>query len=158
MRRFTVAVVVIMSMLLLSSCIGGSRVAMLNRYDNSGIAAARLKQIIEAINSKDRDAVIAMFSKTAPSEAEDIDRGIDYLFSLFETDIDMESWKQSGGHVSESNDYGHKTKSINYIFSVCSGEKEYRVSIVEDTVDTDHPEMVYAGGDAYRFQRIYRFY
>lgn len=142
MRRFTVAIVVIMSMLLLSSCIGGSRVAMLNRYDDSGIADARLEQIIEAINSKDRDAIVAMFSETALSEAEDIDGGIDYLFSLFEDDIDMESWKQLGGHVSESNDYGHRTKSINYIFSVCSGEKEYWLSIVEDTVDTDHPENV----------------
>jgi len=140
MKKIVIAAMLIMILLSLSSCLGGSRVAMLNRAGDSGKAEARLEQIIDAINSKDRDAIIAMFSEKALSEAEDIDGGIDYLLSLFENDI--ESWKRLVGSVDEKNDHGHREKRSSYVFTVYSGEKEYRVAICEDTVDTDHPENV----------------
>lgn len=47
--------------LMKSFCIGGSRVAMLNRADDSGKAEARCEQIVNAINSRDRAAIMAVF-------------------------------------------------------------------------------------------------
>jgi len=140
MRKLIIGAMLIMIILSLTSCIGGSRVAMLNKAGDSGKAEARLEQIIDAINSKDRDAIMAIFSEKALSESEDIDGGIDYLFSLFEDEID--SWERLAGQVSENNDHGRRDKRSIYVFAVYSGEKAYRVAICEDTVDTEHPENI----------------
>lgn len=140
MRKLIIAAILIITMLSLSSCIGGSRVAMLNRAGDSGKAEARCEQIVNAINSRDRDAIMAVFSETALSEAEDIDGGIDYLFSLFENDI--ETWEVTMLRGSESVNDGHKTKSNDFYFTTDSGEKEFRVYIREDIIDTEHDENV----------------
>lgn len=140
MHKSIIGAILIGTMLLLSSCLGGPRVNMLSRFDDDGKAAARLEQIIDAIKNRDRDAIKAMFSEQALSEAEDIDGGIDYLFTLFAEGI--ESRDEIGGHVSESRNYAHKTKESSYRYYAYSGEEQYLLSIREYIEDTDHPEKV----------------
>jgi len=141
MQKLIIGAMLIGMTLLLSSCsVGDSIVEKVNASGETGKAKARTEQIIDAINNKDRDAIMAMFSEKALSEAEDIDAGIDYLFSLFENDIESREWHMGAG--SASYDHGHRTKRNDYYFNVYSGEKEYRIYIREDTVDTEHPENV----------------
>jgi len=141
MQKLIIGAMLIGMTLLLSSCsVGDSIVEKVNASGETGKAKARTEQIIDAINNKDRDAIMAMFSEKALSEAEDIDAGIDYLFSLFENDIESREWHMGAG--SASYDHGNRTKRNDYYFNVYSGEKEYRIYIREDTVDTEHPENV----------------
>jgi|GEM_PF-2490994 len=81
MRKLIIGAMLIGMTLLLSSCsVGDSIVEKVNASGETGKAKARTEQIIDAINNKDRDAIMTMFSEKALSEAEDIDAGIDYLF------------------------------------------------------------------------------
>jgi hypothetical protein len=113
---------------------------MLNRASEGKIADARLEEILEAIKNQDKTAIEGMFSEQAQSEAEDIDQGIEYLFTLVEGDI--ESWKKIGGIVDESNRHGRGTIKSLYRYNVHTDKEEYLFSILEFTKDSDNPENV----------------
>jgi hypothetical protein len=113
---------------------------MLNRASEGKIADARLEEILEAIKNQDKMAIKGMFSEQAQSEAEDIDQGIEYLFTLVEGNI--ESWKKIGGTVDESNRHGRGTIQFRYRYNVYTDKEEYLFSILEFTKDSDNPENV----------------
>lgn len=92
MMKQILVFLLIASMLFLCSCsLGESRVQMLNKDNDEGKADARLEQIIEAIQSKDKDSLKTVFSKQALNEAEDLDGRMDYLFNFVQGNI--KSWK-----------------------------------------------------------------
>jgi len=122
----------------LNSCTLGGRTMI---YSDDDIKADfRLEQILEAIANEDRNAIKAMFSENALYEANDIESGIDYLFSLIEGNI--ESWDRIGGSVDESNDHGKKTVKSKYRYNVYTDTEQYLFSILEFTIDTNHPENI----------------
>ncbi len=91
MNKLIVISILILNMLFLGSCFkwGGAkgminkRLDMLNSSSDEKKAEIRIKQVIEAIKKKDKDALKAMFSKHALSEADDMNGRMDYLFELF---------------------------------------------------------------------------
>lgn len=142
MRKFIVTLILILSMLLLSSCtIGGSRTEMLNRSSDDTVANAQLEHVIEAIKSKDKDTVKSLFSKQALSEAVDFEDSMNDLFDFFQGNVD--SWKKSSGPtVFESNDHGHKKKEICSYYYVNTDKQKYFFLLQGYSVDTDHPDNV----------------
>jgi len=128
--------------LFLSSCsLCGSRTQMLSKDNDEGKADDRLKQIIEAIKSKDKDSLKTMFSKQALNEAEDIDVRMDYLFNFVKGNI--ESWKTIvHGATTESIDHGSIIKKSSSWYDVNTDKQKYLIFFLECTIDTDHPENV----------------
>jgi len=50
-------------------------------------AKKRIKEILAAIENKDKEAMKALFSKKALAEVNDFDEGVDYLFDFFQGDV-----------------------------------------------------------------------
>ena len=142
MKKLIISSILILSILLLSSCsLGGLRTAMLNNSDDEENARARLEAVIEALESQDKEALKEMFSEQALSDAEDFDDNLDKIFVFFQGEVD--SWeKPSGPTVFESNDYGHVTKLVNSYYYVTTDKQKYFFLLREYPVDTDHPDNV----------------
>jgi hypothetical protein len=91
-------------------------------------ADRHFESLAAAIEARDKEAVLALFSKTALAEAEDIDTGIDYLFSLVQGS--RVSWERGATVVYGSNDPG----VVNYdrvdaVYSLVTSEDTYIISI-----------------------------
>lgn len=142
MHKFIISSILILSMLLLSSCsIGGSRTEMLNKDNDDKKAEAILMHVIEAIKNQDKDALRAMFSKQAADDADDFDGGVNHLFGFIQGKID--SWKKlDGPTVFESNDHGHKKKEVSSYYYVNTDKQKYFFLLRDYPVDTDHPDNV----------------
>jgi len=110
-------------------------------YDDSGIKASdRLEQIISALDNKNADEIIAMFSVQALREAPNIEDGIEYLFSFVPEKI--VSWEKVAGSSSSSNDYGIRTAGSSYWFYVYTENDKYLFFLKEYTIDTENPENI----------------
>lgn len=113
---------------------------MFKKSTDKELANARFEQIVEAIENSDKDAIKAMFSENALQKAEDIDREIEQLLTLFQNGID--SWEQTSAHTSESKHYGSRGKSISSRFYIYVGDEQYRCSILDCIIDTENPEEI----------------
>ena len=144
-RIIFIILIVIMSMTFLNSCsyFVDWRLKMLNSSDDAKKANARLEQVLEAIKNQDREALKTMFSKQALDEAKNIDDGLDYLFELFQGEV--ESWKNMNGEPSSAGtyEYGKKTRwEISALYYVNTDKEKYFFFIKEYTVDNDNPDNV----------------
>jgi hypothetical protein len=142
MHKPIISSILILSMLLLSSCLlGGPRAKMLMKDNDDKKADARLEQVIEVIKNQDKDTLRAMFSKQALDEADDFDGRVDYLFGFIQGKI--YSWKRlDGPTVFESNDYGHKKKEVSSYYYVNTDKHKFFFLLRDYPVDTDHPDNV----------------
>ena len=125
-------------------CIG---VTMLNScskffFDNDDKnAKARLEQVIEAINCKDKEALKMLFSEKALNDADDFDGSVGDLFNFVQGEI--ESWeKPSGPTVHASNNYGRKWKEVNSYYYINTDKEKYYFSLRDYPVDTENPDNV----------------
>ncbi|SMC55800.1 protein of unknown function [Papillibacter cinnamivorans DSM 12816] len=136
------------AMLMLCSC---TRLGAPIVYNNDGEKAdARLEEVIETIKNEDKEALEAMFSEQALSEAEDLDGRMDYLFGFIQGNAI--SWKAIvAGPAAETNIRGHIVKKSKSWYSVKTDKEEYLFFLLEYTEDTDHPENV----GIYMLQVIY---
>lgn len=134
--------IVFATILLLVSCSqGGARIDMLNKDKDKEKTDARLEQIIEAMNNRDREALRAVFSKQALADAENLDDNMDYLFDFLSDEIN--SWEMAAGPaVTETIDHGHNKKVSQAVYYINTEKQEYQLYFLEYTVDTDHPENV----------------
>lgn len=138
-KRF-VALFCAASLLLLCSC---SRLGAPVIFNDDGQKAnARLKQVIQAINEKDKDALKAMFSKQALSEAEDLDGRMDYLFDFVQGDI--VSWEDDvpGPAAKNVDSSGRIVKESRWWCSVKTEKEEYLFFLLDCMEDSTHPENV----------------
>ena len=115
--------------------------SMLNKDNDEAKADARLKQIIEAIKSKDKDSLKKIFSVQALNEAVDLDGRMDYLFNFVQGNID--SWKTIvHGNAGESINHGSRIKKSQSWYYLNTDKEKYLIFFLECTIDTDHPENV----------------
>ncbi|WBW98150.1 DUF5104 domain-containing protein [Oceanirhabdus sp. W0125-5] len=142
MNKFIISSILILSMLFLSSCsVGCSRTGRLFKDNDDKKAEARLKEVIEALENQDKDALKVVFSEKALDEADDFDDSMDNLFDFFQGEVD--SWKKSSGPtVFESNNNGHKIKEVSSYYYVNTDKKKYFFLLEDYPVDTEHPNNV----------------
>lgn len=143
MKGLILGAVLTAAALLLSSCsMVESRLAELNRSHKSEteLINTRYEQIFKAIENRDKDALKAMFSEEALTEAEELDDAIEYLIDSFPVGID--SWKASQRQTSENLNRGERNKSIGSHCDVFVGDTHYSFSIMDRTIDTENPEKV----------------
>jgi len=129
----------IISILSLVSCtsLGKNRL-----FDDTGKKAdIRLKQIVEIINNKDKEALKKIFSEQALNEAIDLDERIDYLFDFINGEIT--SWeKRVGGSSTDSVNKGKKEKTLMSWYIVNTNNQNYLIAFCEWLIDTENPENV----------------
>lgn len=136
MNKYIIAVSLAASLVLLSSCLGRGTV-----YSDDGQKAnARLEQVIEAIENRDKIALRAMFSQQALAEAEELDERMDYLFDFIQGDIELR--EELGGTVYESVRGGRTVKESKYLYTVTTDIESYLFFLYEYTVNTEYPENV----------------
>ena len=136
MRKLLIAFSLVLC-ILLSSCslLGtGTLGSDLDKAD------ARVEQVIKVIQSQDKDALKAMFSKQALNEAQGLDEGIEYLFEFFQGEV--RTIKMNGVSPGKSVDYGHIVKEVVSFYSVETDKQKYLFFLIEYTQDTDHPDNV----------------
>ncbi|HYE69065.1 MAG TPA: DUF5104 domain-containing protein [Anaerovoracaceae bacterium] len=137
-----IGLMLIIGMLFLSSCsLGGSRTALLDNSNDEEIAKARFKEVIEALENQDGDALKMLFSNQSLESSDDFDGSMTDLLGFFNGRID--SWeKLDGNAVFESNDHGHVTKMVSSYYYVTTDNQKYFFLLDDYPVDTDHPENV----------------
>ena len=127
---------IIMAIILLNSCIVKNGKFYLTEDE---AAAARLKQITDSIENKNKNALKKLFSKQALLEAVDFDEGMEYIFDSLLGSI--ESWeKYSGISTSENRDNYKRKRMVLSDFKVTTTEDEYYFFIVEYTHDDFNPD------------------
>lgn len=140
MNKLFLYLVIVINLVFITSCsIGGDRATMLNDSNDEEKSNNRLEQILNLIVSKDEEGLKGVFSLRALEEDNDFDSEIEYLFELFQgEDI---AWELlTGPQVSETNDYGSKTKEVKTWYKVETERNTYIAFILEYTEDTEHPE------------------
>lgn len=132
----------LVSIILLCSCEkGGGRVIS---DDSDKKADARIEQILETLKTGDKEALKAMFSKQALSEADDFDGNLDALFHYVQGSI--QSWESTGAYGGSddknADGTGNRKKEIESTYVFKTSEQEYQIAIYEYTIDTANPDNV----------------
>ena len=125
-----------------TSCsLGGSRTAMLNKANDGKKADNWLEQIIEIINSKDKESLKGLFSEQALTEADHFDENIEYLYDFLNGEI--KSWERAAGPViSENINRGYNKKVSQVVYFLFTESNKFQLYFLEYIIDTDYPENV----------------
>ena len=115
----------------LSSC--GSFSSRLIKNDEK-TADARFKNIIEAIEKKDKEGLKKMFSPSALNEAKDIDDGIEYIMKFYKGK--MKSRDDGTVITSDSKNEGAKKSELRCGYTVTTDEDTYIVFFIDQIVNT----------------------
>jgi hypothetical protein len=81
MKKLLTILGVMLLMLSLASCIPTSSMSSIKEKEQTDEMAQR---IVDALDTKDEEALKAVFSEKALSEADDLDEGIAYIFDQYE--------------------------------------------------------------------------
>lgn len=101
-------------------------------------ANKRFQDILSAIEEKDKDKIISMFSGNIRSNLGDREGDADKLFDFIVGDV--EKWeKRSGPGVSESVNSGEKSKVINSYYNLYTNEETYFFFIEDCQINTADP-------------------
>jgi len=106
------------------------------------VAEKRMKQVVQAIENQDRNALKAMFSKQALDEADDFEESMDYLFELFQGQGKMKIINFDLGVVSESIEYGKRAKEVKSACDVITDDQGYVFFLIDYPVNTLEPDNV----------------
>lgn len=134
MKRHILLTLLVVIAISLSSCIGGSRIEMLNRASDKEIANEKLSKIVDYIENRDEEGLKSMFSKRAIDESGDFSDNADLLFDFFKGE--MISWeKSSGPTVYKSANYGEVVKEVDSYYFVETDKERYFFLINDFQVD-----------------------
>ncbi|MDF2822204.1 MAG: hypothetical protein K0R15_2652 [Clostridiales bacterium] len=119
---------------MLSSCVGGSRIEVLNQASDEEVANEKLIKIIEFIENEDEEGLKSMFSKRALDESGNFSENAELLFEFLKGE--MVTWeKDSGPTVYSSNDYGKVVKEVDSYYHVETDMETYFFLINDYPVD-----------------------
>lgn len=102
------------------------------------IADSQLQKILSSIKDKDRDVIKSSFSKKAMNESDNFDKGIDYLFKIFQGKL--KSWKRDKWSSGESIENGKKSLMIRSWYTVYTDKDKYLFFIIDFSEDTINPD------------------
>ena len=112
--------------------------------DSTIIADARMEQVFEALKSNDQEAIVAMFSNQALSEADAFYDSLEALLQYVEGSI--LSWERTGGYGGKdeinAEGTGNRRKKTESRYNITTSEQEYHIAIYEYTIDTANPDNV----------------
>ena len=132
-KRILVLIVIALFLGYLSSCsINEARFMT----DNNKYRVTKLNTIIEALENKDAATIKKLFSKSAIEKAgeDEINEGIDYLFTLYNGEL--LSFDMKGGGISEDIGGGQRTKSTYIRANIITDKESYYLSSLDIIIDT----------------------
>jgi len=141
MRRFASLVVALVGVVLLASC-SFNPLSLLSRNDRQ-VSYDRMEQILDAVNGQDAAALKGMFTDYARAEySAEIDRGLEYLLSLFPDGGLV--WEEPKGvpGFSKSEEGGRATVLLPSLYLVSAGGKDYWLYFAEFTENDSDPDNV----------------
>lgn len=151
MKKITYAIILVTITLLLTSYSLGY--PSMDRFSEGGfvmgkyfesdedIANARIEQVFETIQNRDKSNLKKMFSKSALNATDDFDESVTSLFDFFRGEIvSYDNW--GGPQVTSKKNSGHNKKEMQSTYDVKTTEQKYRISIQEFLVDTENPDNV----------------
>ena len=136
----------ILLVLLLNSCSAGSFFSDLFKKITQVVGdpvannQAIMVDVLEAIQKKDKSALIKLFSKNTVSRVEYFNQSMSDLFDYYQGNYLSLEWKGSTGH--QSWDYGEKTEEESFSFDVKTSVNEYRFCIKYCAVDTTDEDNI----------------
>lgn len=136
-RKILSLIIILLFTLNLSSCGSYRHEVMSTNYDEIG--DTRFDEIIDALNSKDSEALKDLFSNNALKNAEDIDGGIDYLMDFYSGEIVK---KKDALDFEGGNDHGEKTGTLRCLYTVTTDQDTYIVFFIDEIVDTENHDNV----------------
>lgn len=107
--------------------------------DDKKIAEARLNEIIEALEKKDKEALKNMFSTNALEKANNIDSGIEYVMNFYEGDVTSIEGSRQG---SDSKDEDQIKSELKCFYRVTTDKDKYIVFFIDQLVDTQNTDNV----------------
>jgi hypothetical protein len=136
MKRLHSVVVAVAAVALLTSC-GVTWIPQ----PHGELAAARMAEIVDAINTQDAGALKEMFTDYARTEySDEIDDGLQYLLSMFpDGDLVWENPDYRPGHSPAYSD-GKATIVVGASFEVSAGGKDYWLYFSLYTVNDPDPD------------------
>ena len=135
MIKKTVLLIFLTSTFILTSCSFGGRIVYVGEEK---AAKARIKEILSAIENKDKEAMKALFSKKALDEADDFDEGVEYLFDFFQGDL--QSWEIDAWSSGESIERGKKSIMLRAWYIVTTDKEKYMFFVIDYIKDTMNPD------------------
>jgi len=129
--------------LLLKSCsIGNSNMRkMFFARNNNQIANEQLEALLEAIQSKNAQAVKELFSDNAWAESGNMEKSILVLFDYFQGElVSYKSW--AGPSVHATKNHGEYWKSYDCTYDFETSKDKYRLAMEIVTVDTTDADNI----------------
>ncbi|MBU3075523.1 DUF5104 domain-containing protein [Clostridium estertheticum] len=108
--------------------------------NDNKIGNARIKKIIECLESNDKKGLKKMFFPKALKEAKDIDGGIDYIMEFYKGK--MKSSDEGTIVTEDSVEDGEKKSELDCRYIVTTDKDTYIVFFIEKTVDTKNADNV----------------
>ena len=130
-------------MLLLTSCsMGDSNMRkMFFARNNKQIANEQLEALLEAIQSKNAQAVKELFSDNAWAESGNMEKSILVLFDYFQGElVSYKSW--AGPSVHATKNHGEYWKSYDRTYDFETTQDKYRLAMEIITVDTTDADNI----------------
>ena len=130
-------------MLLLTSCsMGDSNMRkMFFARNNKQIANEQLEALLEAIQSKNAQAVKELFSDNAWAESGNMEKSILVLFDYFQGElVSYKSW--AGPSVHATKNHGEYWKSYDCTYDFETTQDKYRLAMEIITVDTTDADNI----------------
>ena len=137
--RIAFLVIFLLDTLIVGSCNRkGPGDGLLSNFSDEKKVNTRMEQILMAIKQKNEEALKSLFSKKALQEANDIEGGINYLFSFIEGDI--KSWEIVRWSSGTDREHGKYTEMLRSWNSVKADDHKYLFFIIDFPEDTINPE------------------
>ncbi|MCB2362134.1 DUF5104 domain-containing protein [Clostridium estertheticum] len=108
--------------------------------NDNKIGNARIKKIIECLESNDKKGLKKMFFPKALKEAKDIDGGIDYVMEFYKGK--MKSRDEGTIPTKDHNEDGERKSELDCKYTVTTDKDTYIVFFKDQTVDTKNPDNV----------------
>ena len=139
MKKFRLSVLLMISIVILSSCsLGGGKMVISDDSDKG--ADATLEQILNTLSNNDKDSLKAMFSTKVINEAINFDDNLEYLFGFFQGKV--VDWERTAFSAPTNIENGKKSIEFQSCYKVITDKEEYMFFVVEYTTDTFNPDNV----------------
>lgn len=133
MKKIGIILFILIFSIALCSCSSGGGSAIVDNDQKK--ANENFEQILEAIQAKDKNALISLFSKDCIENAKDLDESILVLFKYFEGEIEeYDDW--GGPYVETTKENNQIIQIMEVSYDLKTSVQDYRVAVRYVTNDT----------------------
>jgi|GEM_PF-1586484 len=139
MRKFIIAILIVTNILILGGCVQIPNFFKVSDSNVNKIGLKYQKNLIKSINESDEELLKSLFSEDKLSGIDDINAGIEYIFSLFDEELTNIKYDKS---ISSGKTFGSVgyINTIDIYFDVFHKGEHYMIHIDACSYDMDNPK------------------